>query len=105
MEQIGTFATPHASRYLQQLCKHFAHKVEVAYSPGEGTAMLPPGPAKMRATADNLRIEITGPDTEALERARFIIDSHLVRFAHREAFEQMDWADASAQNKRLFATR
>ena len=27
--QTGTFTTDHASKYLQQLCKHFAHKIEV----------------------------------------------------------------------------
>ena len=27
----GTYATPNGSKYLQQLCKHFAHKAEVTF--------------------------------------------------------------------------
>lgn len=45
--QIGTFPTAHASRYLQQPCKHFGHRVEVFYDEKTGRAALPPGPARM----------------------------------------------------------
>lgn len=33
--------TPNAGKYLQQLCKHFAHKVEVDYGDGHGSAASP----------------------------------------------------------------
>ncbi|MEM8848837.1 MAG: DUF2218 domain-containing protein [Pseudomonadota bacterium] len=90
--QTGTFSTPYASRYLQQLCKHFAHKVEAEHTPEQGTAALPPGRADMTATPDILRITVRGRDPQALEQARHIIDSHLVRFAHREGFKTMTWS-------------
>lgn len=36
LQQTGTFMTPNASKYLQQLCKHFAHKVAVVFDETEG---------------------------------------------------------------------
>lgn len=94
MTEIGMFETEHADKYIQQLCKHFAHKVPVTFDDASGQADLPPGPAKMIALKDALRIEITGEDQAALTRARYIIDSHLERFAFREGFTAMDWQPA-----------
>ncbi|MCT4557130.1 MAG: DUF2218 domain-containing protein [Pelagimonas sp.] len=91
LTEIGVFKTPHAGKYIQQLCKHFAHKVPVEFDATKGHADLPTGPAKMIALKDALRIEITGKDQAALVRARFIIDSHLERFAFREDFKTMRW--------------
>jgi hypothetical protein len=91
VRQIGTFQTDHARRYMQQLCKHFGHKVAVSVEDTIGSAALPPGPAWMLAEEGQLRVEITA-DTEAgLETARHIIDVHLKTFAFREAFTAMDW--------------
>ncbi len=91
--QTGTFQTPQASRYIQQLCKHFAHKVEVSYDDTKGQAALPPGPAKMVAEVDRLRVETAAEGAKGLETARYIIDSHLKTFAFREGFEAMEWAE------------
>ena len=86
--------TENASKYLQQLCKHFAHKVEVDYDETQARAALPVGPATMNADDSVLRVNITAEDEEGLARARHIIDDHLRRFAHRENFEHMTWQAA-----------
>lgn len=91
----GRFETSNASRYLQQLCKHFAHKVDVTYDETSGEVALPIGPARLRADSDALVVEVEAPDAAGLERAQGVIDSHLVRFAFREEFEKMDWTPAS----------
>lgn len=96
MITTGTFETEHASKYLQQLCKHFAHKVDVEYSETEGHAALPVGPAVMQARGNLLTVEITLTEPEGLERAQMIIDSHLQKFAFREAFETMAWSTTDA---------
>ncbi|MEJ6394834.1 DUF2218 domain-containing protein [Gymnodinialimonas sp. 2305UL16-5] len=96
LTQIGTFPTRNAGRYIQQLCKHFAHKVAVEVSGAKGLATLPPGPAEMRATEDHLVVSVSGADSEGLEASRHIIDSHLKRFAFREGFEAMDWQTATS---------
>lgn len=91
LQEHGRFETENASRYLQQLCKHFAHKITVEYDANKGHAALPPGPADLVASDDALSITISAEDDMGLQRARFIIDDHLKRFAFREGYEAMDW--------------
>ncbi len=94
MTEIGLFTTPNASKYLQQLCKHFEHKVSVEYDDATGTAALPAGPAKLAADENGLRVEINAETDENMIRARFVIDDHLKRFAFREGFTGMEWQPA-----------
>ncbi|GGL58078.1 DUF2218 domain-containing protein [Wenxinia marina] len=91
ISQEGRFRTGNGSRYLQQLCKHFAHKVDVAYDAHHGTVALPAGPARLEATEAELIVRVTADDADGLARARGVIDSHLERFAFREDFGGMEW--------------
>lgn len=91
IKQTGTFNTANASKYLQQLCKHFAHKVEVTYDPTHGEAAMPNGPAVFDATDEMLTITVSGDSAEKLEQMRHVIDIHLKKFAFREEFEAMNW--------------
>lgn len=91
LTETGHFETPNSGKYLQQLCKHFAHKVTVEYDDESGVADLPPGPARINATGNLLSIEISAEDETGLELARHIIDDHLKRFAFREGFKGMGW--------------
>ncbi|GGH43807.1 DUF2218 domain-containing protein [Frigidibacter albus] len=85
------YPTAHASKYLQQLCKHFAHKVEVEHDETTGRSALMSGVAEMRADADALHVRITAEDPKSVIQTRFAIDSHLVTFAHREGFLGLSW--------------
>lgn len=91
MQDTGRFQTANASKYLQQLCKHFAHKIEVDYDDKQGSATFSAGTMNLIADASELRAEVNGADADALENLRRIIDNHLVRFAFREGFENMSW--------------
>lgn len=93
--QIATasFETSQGSKYLQQLLKHFAHKIEVEYSETEGRAALPPGPAELRADETGLHMRVSADSDEGLARAKHIIEDHLVRFAFREKLEKLDWQE------------
>ncbi|WP_146344103.1 DUF2218 domain-containing protein [Falsiphaeobacter marinintestinus] len=88
----GVFDTPNASKYLQQLCKHFSHKATVEFTPETGSLELPVGSAQMTADGQTLTIKVTGED---LPRMRMVIDKHLERFAFREDFKHMNWATAA----------
>ncbi len=90
-QTTGTFATDQASKYLQQLCKHFAHKIEVTYTPTQGTCHFVFGPAEMRATDTELQVQIDLQDESAVAQAQSVIDKHLARFAFREGFTNMTW--------------
>lgn len=85
------YPTAHGSKYLQQLCKHFAHKVEVSFDAAQGRAALASGPADLTADDEGLTVRVQAEDAKALIQARFVIDSHLVNFAFREGFTGLNW--------------
>lgn len=76
-------ATPNASRYLQQLCKHFAHKVDVTFTPKLGAVSLPIGRCEFSADAAHLAMTGTSKATD-LPRLEQFLGDHLARFAFRE---------------------
>ncbi|HEV7275608.1 MAG TPA: DUF2218 domain-containing protein [Devosiaceae bacterium] len=92
----GRWATSKASQYLRQLCKHFSHKVETRFDEHAGTIAFADAPVRLVATATELQVVVEGTNAEATTRYRDVIDSHLKRFAFRESFETMDWAEAEA---------
>lgn len=94
-QAVGTFVTPNGGKYIGQLCKHFAHKVETGFDENSGWAKFPMGSADMSATADLLTITLKVDDPEQIGVVKHIIDSHLVTFAFREGFESMNWGEAS----------
>lgn len=87
----GTFETKHASKYLQQLCKHFGHKIDVEYDQYSGRAVFPLGIARFDANAEKLTVRIEFKDAALEPQAHGVIDSHLVTFAFRENFTKMNW--------------
>ncbi|HYD14149.1 MAG TPA: DUF2218 domain-containing protein [Allosphingosinicella sp.] len=97
----ATVPTSNASRYLQQLCKHWSHNLAVTFTAQEGTITFPadvrgksfPGEATVtlqaRETALDVLVEATAPDQ--LEGLKGAVASHLDRFAFREAPLAFDW--------------
>lgn len=86
-------ATPAASRYLTQLCKHFAHKVAVTIEDGRGRAEFPWGVCHMEAGADTLVLQCEAADAEGLARVKAVVGDHLGRFAWREQLD-IRWNEA-----------
>ncbi|MBB3021115.1 hypothetical protein FHR70_004205 [Microvirga lupini] len=76
--------TPNAGRYLIQLCKHFAHKIEVEYDAHNGQANFVFGTCSMRADETQLILQCSGDDETALMRVQDIVHKHLEGFAFRE---------------------
>ncbi|HRO48530.1 MAG TPA: DUF2218 domain-containing protein [Hyphomicrobium sp.] len=87
----STFETDRASRYLQAMCKHFAHKVPVSYDASAGTADMPFGLVSMHADETALRFEIEATDAPSLDRLKYVVEAHIVRFAFREKLQGLDW--------------
>lgn len=84
----ATVSTAHASRYLQQLCKHWAHKFEVSFDPRHGTIALPFGVVTLAADEGGeaaLHVTIELAEGADAARAREVVAEHLGRFAFREA--------------------
>ena len=85
--------TASASRYLQQLCKHFAHKRPVVFDKETGSISLSAGDCRLSARAGTLRLALAADDAESLLRLQKTVERHLVRFAFREEM-RIDWRAA-----------
>lgn len=83
--------TASASRYLQQLCKHWAHKFDVSFDPHQGRIALPFGPVTLVASDDALEVTCTIEGEGDLARMQQVTEEHLNRFAHREGELVFDW--------------
>lgn len=90
-------ATTSASKYLQQLCKHFSHKVTVDFNPETARVDFPFGLCFMLAEADSLGIYIQSSEPDGMMRARAVLDDHLTRFGFREQLV-IDWQEGHPDN-------
>ncbi len=87
----ATVPTANASRYLQQLCKHWGHKFEVSFDPTQGRVALPFGPVDLKADDAALEVTCTITGEGDLSRMQQVVADHLNRFAHREGELAFDW--------------
>ena len=91
---IARVPTQSASRYLQQLAKHWSHKMEVSFTAEEGAILFPNGSRlEMRAASETLDIVLTVPEDGDVAQMRQVVASHLDRFAFREAPLTFDWRE------------
>ena len=79
--------TPHASRYLQQLCKHFQHKLPTTFDATTGAITFALGQTKLAADAEALTLFAEAKTAAELEQLEDVVVRHLVRFAFRETLE------------------
>lgn len=94
---VARVPTDSASRYLQQLAKHWSHKMAVSFTAEEGTIDFPNGSRlAMRTDSATLDVVLTVPPAEDMTRMREVVSSHLNRFAFREAPLTFDWREGAA---------
>lgn len=86
-----TIRTALGSRYLQQLCKHFAHKITVQYDKTDGRADFGFGTCVMAAAENSLTLRCEADTRELLGRVHYIVDDHVRRFTWREK-PAIDWS-------------
>ncbi len=85
-----------ASRYLVQLCKHFAHKTTADYDEVRGRVDFHPGLCVMHATENWLTLRCEALSAPDLHRVKDIVADHLVRFAWQEELAVVWNDDAKA---------
>lgn len=86
--------TKQASRYLQQLCKHWSHKFSVEFTPEAG--MVPfsdSARVSLVATDAGLSMILEANDEERLTVLEGVVADHLKRFAFREELD-VQWTKA-----------
>jgi hypothetical protein len=96
--EIGRAATAHASRYLQQLAKHWAHNHEVTFDAQSADIALRGNRVELRAEPAALVAILTpGPEGNAA-RLRQVFEDHINRFAFREAPLPFEWSDNTGRS-------
>jgi hypothetical protein len=93
--------TASASKYLQQLCKHWQHNLTVEFDAHHGTVVFPkdargadwPDDALVTfdARGETLDVRIDASIEGQLEGLKGAVARHLDRFAFREAPLAFDW--------------
>lgn len=95
--------TENGSRYLQQLCKHWSHNMEVEFDAHNARVVFPknargadwPGDAIFTMAAGDMaltcRIEATSDGQ--LQGLKGAVEKHLERFAFREGELAFAWQD------------
>lgn len=96
--------TASGARYLQQLCKHWQHNLQVDFDTSRGTIVFPrdargadwAGDATVTLTAEPaaLACRIDASEPGQLEGLKGAVARHLDRFAFREAPLVFEWRDA-----------
>jgi hypothetical protein len=89
LRSVAEVRTATPSRFLQQLCKHFRHKREVAFGPLEGRIGFEAGNCVLRAdeAGQVLHLEVRAGDRGGLAQLENVVARHLLRFAFREPLE------------------
>jgi hypothetical protein len=81
----ATAATANASRYLQQLSKHWGHKAKVEFTPEAGDIRFDSGNVlTLQAQPQQLVMQVEVPDDGDLAHFKDVVDRHILRFAFRE---------------------
>lgn len=94
--------TDSASKYLQQLCKHWSHNLQVEFTPDNGTVIFPkdargadwPGDAVVTfdVVETGLQVRVDASSEGQLEGLKGAVERHLDRFAFREAPLGFEWS-------------
>lgn len=85
--------TESAHKYIAQLCKHFAHKVESTFTidhdakTAQGLTKFPMGEAIFIAKDNVLTVTATCDSADTCKLVHGVFDSHIVKFAFREQLE------------------
>lgn len=91
-EARASVPTPNGGKYVQQLCKHWSHKLPVELEGDKGVVTFEGAVLTLDAGAEAIEVSLRGQDRAAVERLKSVVSSHLDRFAFREAPLTFDWA-------------
>jgi hypothetical protein len=93
---VATVPTELPRRYMTQLCKHFEHRLTVAYDDRQGCIDFADGRCVLSAQPQALVMIVKAESPAALERIQDVVARHLLRFAFRHPPEIVWHADSPA---------
>ena len=91
-QSLARVPTALGSRYLQQLCKHWGHKLQVEFTPEAGSIRFDEvRVCRLKADEGGLTIEAEAGDAERLAHTERVVIEHLKRFAFKENLDAPEW--------------
>lgn len=97
MLSTAIVATDHASTYIVQLCRHWAHKLTVNFNVEHAHIDFGSGRvARLDAGDGELRISVSDADPAGLPILEQVVEDHIKRFGFREDL-RFDWVRARAE--------
>lgn len=91
LESRACVTTTNGARYIRQLCRHWAHRFEVAQGEADASVALPQARLTMHADADALQLHLAAGDPDGLAAMQDVVASHVNQFAFREAPLAFEW--------------
>ncbi len=95
MQMDAAFASDRAPSLMATMAKHFGHKIEVEETDTGAILHFEMGNATLGCDDKVLHLSLEAPDEDRLETLRQVVESHLMRFAHRENPRALDWNPVS----------
>lgn len=96
MISTARYSSPNAAKYVQQLAKHFAHKIDVQADADSAAFQMEAGSVRLDAEDGAFVARVEAEDAKGIINLRYVIDKHLVIFAYREGFRGLEWRIADA---------
>ncbi|MDO5642964.1 MAG: DUF2218 domain-containing protein [Paracoccus sp. (in: a-proteobacteria)] len=96
MRLISHMPTERAAQIMATAAKHFAHKAEVVETAETVSITLSAGLAVIALSDGGLSLRIEAADPAQAVRASEVVESHLLRFAHRENPAPLNWTEAES---------
>ena len=94
MQITATFPTERGPALMGTMAKHFGHKIQVETSDTQARLHFAAGTATIALIPTGLHLAVETPEAEPLDTLRGVVESHLLRFAHREDPQPLDWQPA-----------
>ena len=91
IETVAYVPTAHAAKYVDQLCKHWSHKLPVDQRDDRGIIKFGDAAATLEPDAEELVVTILANDESTVEQLQGVVATHLDRFAFREAPLPFQW--------------
>lgn len=92
MQMTTEFPTARAGALLGTMAKHFGHKIPVSADDVQAVLEFSIGRAELRATESALHLRVQAQDGATLDQLREVVESHLLRFAHRDDPAPLVWS-------------
>lgn len=95
MRLTSTFPTTRGPQLMGTMAKHFAHKVQVELDDHSARVHFKGGIALIALADGALYLSVESNDPQGLNTAREVLEDHLLRFAHREDPQPLQWSGPS----------